>query len=156
MRPGPRPDPPEVRKLKGRRVPAKTPKRVAGTLTCPRHLKGQARATWYEVVAWLTAARTLGLECAPLVERYSLTFARWREAEAQLAAGGMMLKAEGTGTLYPSPWLYVTRGEGAVLLKLEAELGLGPSARGRVTTAPPLEDLSSEWFLLKKLQGGKA
>jgi P27 family predicted phage terminase small subunit len=156
MRPGPRPDPPEVRKLKGRRVPAKTPKRVAGTLTCPRHLKGQARATWHEVVAWLTAARTIGLECAPLVERYALTFARWREAEAQLAAGGLMLKAEGTGTLYPSPWLYVARGEGAVLLKLEAELGLGPSARGRVTTVAPPGAVSPEWERLKVLQRGRA
>jgi P27 family predicted phage terminase small subunit len=154
VKPGPRPDPLEVRKLKGRRVPANAPGPLPGALTCPPHLDGLARDMWHQAASWLTAAGTGGLECAPLLERYALTFARWREAEAELAEHGMMLKAEGTGTLYPSPWLYVARGEAAALLKLEAELGFGPSARGRVTKAPKVGG-SPDWAKLRALQSGR-
>ena len=129
-------------------MPADAPGPLPGALACPRHLTGLARATWHQAAAWLTAARTAGLECGPLLERYAVTFARWREAEAQVTELGLMLTAAGTGTPYVNPWVYLARGEATALLKLEAELGFGPSARGRVTKSDmPLVDDGGEAFL---------
>ena len=156
MRPGPRPEPLEARRLRGnpsRRPIPDAPGPLQGDLVCPPHLKGVAGAMWRQAASWLAAAGTAGPECATVLERYAVTYSRWRAAEAELARTGLMLEAAGTGTPYPSPWLYVSRAEGDRLGRLEAELGLTPSSRGRVTRAATTPDPDSVWGRLRELQG---
>lgn len=152
MKPGPRPDPLETRRAKGnlqrRPMPANAPGPFQGALTCPAHLAGLGRVMWHEASAWMTAAGTIDPACGPALERYSVAYGRWRQAEAELAQTGMMLTAKGTGSLYPSPWLFVARAEALALLRLEGELGFGASARSRVTKADlPQAGDSGEKFL---------
>jgi P27 family predicted phage terminase small subunit len=99
-------------------------------LSCPFHLPDVARTTWEAVVDAMSVAGTLGEETLPMVERYCLVYARWREAEAMLGREGTIVRAPRTGVAMLSPWHSVARAAAAQLGKLESELGLTPLRRG--------------------------
>jgi phage terminase small subunit len=80
-------------------------------------------------------AGTLAAESLAAVERYCLTYVRWREAEAMMAADGVVVRARRTGVPAISIWFSVSRIAAAQMGKLEAELGLVPARRGRATRA---------------------
>ena len=157
MKPGPRRDLPHVARAKGshRKVPLDAPVAGAGGLTCPASLRGPARRMWASLTREMVTAGTWGSECRPLAERYCATWARYVAAEAELAAGGVMLRAAVTGTPYVSPLAYFVRNEGRELLRMEAELGRSPASRGTVHKIPAVPDPDSQWARLRVLQAGK-
>jgi P27 family predicted phage terminase small subunit len=115
---------------------------------CPAHLVGLAAETWHQALSWLIAARTWDSTCLPQLERYAITYARWRWAEAKVAEEGVVTPAARTGTPMPNPLLWIARGEADRLLRLEAELGFGPTARSRVRKLPDPNDPFQKLFLV--------
>ena len=86
----------------------------------------------------LADAGRLGVEVLVMVERYCVLYVRWREAEAQLAAGGIVTEAPRSRVRMLSPWLSVARQASSEFLRLERELGLSPHRR--LTARPLLAD----------------
>jgi P27 family predicted phage terminase small subunit len=139
MKPGPKPKPIPSSALSN--GPPDVPE-------CPAHLSGLAAEMWHQALAWLIAARTWDRTCLPQLERYSLIYGRWREAEARVAEQGIVVPAARTGTAMPNQWLWVARGEADRLLRLESELGFGPAARSRVTKLPDPNDPFQKLFVV--------
>jgi len=94
-----------------------------------------AAARWHGAVADMTRLRTLGPENAAALEILAVNYARWRLAEAHVAMHGPIVPAPRTGVPMHSPYLAVANGAAEKVLKIEAELGLPPSMRGRVGRA---------------------
>jgi len=95
-----------------------------------------ASERWHAIVSDMTRLGTLGPENAGALEILSVHYARWRLAEAHIAKHGPVVPAPRTGTPMQNPYLSIANGAAERVLKLEAELGLPPSMRGRVTRAP--------------------
>jgi P27 family predicted phage terminase small subunit len=158
MKPGPRPIPPETQRARGnpgrRRLPASEGVASKAELSCPEHLSGVAREVYLETCSRLKELRLLGAENGPLVERYAVSFARWRLAEQHLALEGEVCPAPKTGTPMPNPWLFIARAEADRCLRAEDFLGMTPASRGRVTPAPhtPDPDTDNPWARLRLLQ----
>jgi phage terminase small subunit len=103
---------------------------------------------WHQALSWLIAARTWDSTCLPQLERYAITYARWRWAEAKVAEEGAVTPAARTGTPMPNQLLWIARGEADRLLRLEAELGFGPAARSRVRMLPDQNDPFQKLFVV--------
>jgi P27 family predicted phage terminase small subunit len=108
---------------------------TAVDLACPSHLPEAARPVWDATVAAMVDAGTLAAESLVAIERYCLSYVRWREAEAMMAADGVVVRARRTGVPAVSIWFSISRVTAAQMGKLEAELGLVPARRGRATRA---------------------
>jgi P27 family predicted phage terminase small subunit len=109
--------------------------RTAVDLACPSHLPEAARPVWDATIAAMVDAGTLAAESLVAIERYCLFYDRWREAEAMMAADGVVVRAKRTGVPAVSIWFSISRVAAVQMGKLEAELGLVPARRGRVTRA---------------------
>lgn len=109
-------------------------------LTPPPHLSEPARAAWQGAIEAMAAQGTLDRASLPLIERYAVAWARWRDAEAQLAASGVIVTAPKSGVSMISVWHSIARTAAAQCTKAEIELGLSPARRGAaVTAARPLQ-----------------
>ena len=78
---------------------------------------------------------------------YCTAFARWREAERQVAKRGLVVVTNvksdddgnviGGGNYIQNPWLAIANKAMEQMLKLEAEFGMTPSSRSRVKADLP-------------------
>lgn len=91
-----------------------------------------ASERWAALKAEMERLGTLGPENATQLEAAAILYARWRLAEAQVARIGPVIKAA-NGIPMPNPYLGVANQALDRLMRLEAELGLTPSMRARVT-----------------------
>ena len=92
-----------------------------------------ASGRWREIVSAMRAMGTLGPENSSAIEIASTNYARWKLAEAHVAEHGPVVAAPRTGVPMQNPYLSIANSAAAIVIKLEAELGLPPSMRGRVT-----------------------
>jgi P27 family predicted phage terminase small subunit len=103
---------------------------------CPGHLQGEARKEWQRT------GRKL-LECGLVTEidgaalaLYCQAWARWVEAEQNLARFGVVIKSP-NGFPIQSPYLAIANKAMDQMTKLLTEFGMSPSSRTRVAVAPP-------------------
>jgi P27 family predicted phage terminase small subunit len=91
---------------------------------------------------WRQAVDTLGPSGhlqpidATLLEVYVLTFARWRQLEAEAAAGPLVVAAP-SGYLTPNCLIGMANKQAALVARLAHALGLPPPVRERVLRTPP-------------------
>ncbi len=90
---------------------------------------------WASVICSMTRDGTLSTENASAIEMLSVQWARWKLAEAHVAKHGPIVAAPRTGVPMQNPYLSVANAAAEKVLKIEAELGLPPSMRGRVGKA---------------------
>ena len=102
-------------------------------LSCPADLPDSARSVWQAAINAMAVEGTLAAEVLPGVERYCRIYARWSQAEKKLAGEGIVITAPRTGVTMVNPWHGISRTAAAQLGRLEAELGLTPLRRGRVS-----------------------
>lgn len=111
MRLGPRPIPVELKRARGnpgrRPLPDAAAAPAKGEPICPDYITGFAKEMWVDTSNRLREMGLLGAENGPIVERYAVCFARWREAEPHLATEGSVILAPRTETPMPSPWLFI-------------------------------------------------
>jgi P27 family predicted phage terminase small subunit len=106
-------------------------------LSPPQRLPASAAETWRAVVGTMARAGTLDAAVLPAVERYCTLIARWRAAEAAIAAEGVVIEAPRSKVRSVNPWISISRNTAAQAAKLEAELGLTPARRGSARQAAP-------------------
>jgi P27 family predicted phage terminase small subunit len=87
---------------------------------------------WRKVVDDLKAMNVLGRENGAAVELYVRNLVRMRRCEAHLAQHGPIVAAPRTGVPMQNPYLAIANRAAETVAKMAAELGLTPSARGRV------------------------
>jgi len=116
-------------------VPDKTP-------YVPRHLNDEGKKEWRRIVSLLM---DLGLYTEidrAALAMYCQAWGRWVEAENKLKEKGEVLTSEETGGMYQNPWLSVANKAFEQVRKLEAEFGMTPSSRSRVTAVSGAEEPS--------------
>lgn len=138
--PGPKPKPTNLRLLGGGRptgnpnepqprIPTEEPK-------CPTYLKGMARAEWKRVIVDLYATGSFTEQDESMLAAYCSAFARWRQAEDDLAKmaaldtathGAMIMTTNGNAI--QNPLLGVVSSSRRDMQRLAAEFGLTPSSR---------------------------
>ena len=117
---------------------------------CPKWLTGIAEEEWNRVAPALHAAGLLsGLDVSAL-EGYCACYAKWRQAEQQLAEEGLtILTPNGSTQIHPCQ--SISNQAQKLLLSWVKAFGLSPDSRGRMELppAPPVVDEDS--LFLKKL-----
>ena len=104
---------------------------------CPPHLSEVARKEWRRLATPLFEAGVLTLADRAAFAAYCQAWARWVEAEEQLARTPRLLKSP-SGYVQQSPWLSVSNRQLEIMGRYMAELGLTPAARARVgANLPP-------------------
>ncbi len=149
-----RPTPARLKVLRGnpgKRPQKAAPRGVAGTPKVPAHLPKEARAEWRRVVAELAASGLLTKADRAMLAAYCVVYARWAEAEKELAARGPVYKTA-EGNLTQNPWLWVCNKALDQLRTYAGLFGLSPASRARLEAPPPDKEGDSlgEWM------GGKA
>ena len=112
------------------------PKPALGIPSAPPHLDGEALAEWDRVTAELHAIDLLTVADRPSLACYCVAWARWVQAETELAVEGPVLTAEGTGNSYQNPWLAVANRAMEQVRQFSALFGLDPSSRCRLDVRP--------------------
>ena len=94
-----------------------------------------ARETWGEVVREMRDAGTLAVVNGHAIMRLCNFRIIYERAAREAAEHGAVIKARKTGVLQYSPHWIVTRQADEAMRAIEAELGISPLRRGKVTKA---------------------
>jgi P27 family predicted phage terminase small subunit len=111
------------------------PQPVPALPTCPEHLNDEARAEWTRLCAEMHDLGMLTKLDRIVLAAACACFARWAEAERQIAALGCVVRGTNGGAQL-SPWLSVANKALEQMKGYLIELGLTPSSRSRVRVAP--------------------
>lgn len=98
---------------------------------CPPHLGDVARKEWRRLAGPLYQMGVLSVTDRAALAAYCVAWARWVEAEEQLAKGVPLIKTP-SGYVQQSPWLSIANKQLEIMARFMAELGLSPSARARL------------------------
>ena len=146
---GRRPKPTALKELAGnpgkRPLNRREPKPPTSLPPCPRHLTGEARREWRRMGGELARMGVVTVVDRAALAAYCMAWARWVEAEGQVAKLGTIVKTA-NGNLIQNPYLAVANRALEQMTRLAAEFGMTPSSRSRVQVAekdsgPTLADL---------------
>ncbi len=156
---GPAPKPTALRKLEGnpgkRALPKNEPQPEIGVAECPAWLSADAQAEWQRVAPELARLGILALIDAMTLAAYCEAFSRWKQAVEMMGKDGIVFVTV-AGYVAQHPAVGIANKAMAEMLKFGRELGLTPSARGRMSIpgeaapADPMEKL----LTLSVLPGG--
>ena len=150
---GPRYKPKVLKELQGTlrddRHPANEPEfePLAKAPRCPTKLTGEARKVWKHLGGLLAGTRVLTEVDLHGLEAYCVIYARWVDAEANLAKYGVMMSDD--GKLFPSPYLRIAEDSLKQMRSWMMEFGITPASRSRVSVdkkATPDAPASRDWF----------
>jgi len=117
------------------KIRKKEPVAPSGTPTRPGWVSGEARKVWPKVVAALRDLGTLARTDGAALGRYCCLLVRWVKANAVLMEQGdvyeMLTKDRGV-VFKARPEVEIVASLSTLLLRLEQEFGLTPSARARL------------------------
>ena len=154
---GPRPEPYELLDAKGSWRAEKNKRRARpekGAPACPAWLCPEAKSAWRSMVPLLTAAGLIAKVDRNLLTKYCQIWARWRQAELFIQKYGSSYpikdEAGRVKCFAQFPEVGIAHKLAGLLLRMEQELGMTPSARStiEVTGAPmtPEEREAEEFF----------
>lgn len=160
-----RPQPTTIKKARGnpgkRALPKDEPQMPANVPPAPSWLSPAAREAWASFGELVGPAHLRVMTDAdrPALEMVVTTYARWRRLTEYLEANGdtYPLKTKSSGKdggpmQYPRPEVAMCQAAHKDLLKLLVEFGMTPSARTKVTQAPPDKPASDDpWKLLDEI-----
>ncbi len=112
--------------------PIQAPVRVP---SCPKELTGEAAAEWKRVTNLLRGLGLVAQLDRAALAMYCQSWARWLDAETQLATQGAIVKSP-SGYPIQNPNLSVSSQAAKAMQQLLGEFGLSPAARHRMLGAP--------------------
>lgn len=122
---------------------------------CPEHLDDEARAEWRRVARRLRDVGILVHVDHAVLAVYCQAWSRWVKAEKKIAELGETVELE-NGYVQQTAWMGISNRAVQTMLKAAAELGMTPSARGRVAVAgAPEEEDDLAKILLEAIGQGK-
>ncbi len=148
---GRKPDPTRLKVVKGnpggRPLSADEPEppMVEADTLPPEWLSPEAREHWPEVAKHLRDAKILTVMDVTALSLYCEAFARWRAAQAEVAANGMIVYSAKSGFPVQSPYVSIANAAWAQMLKILVEFGMTPSSRTRVKTAKGIDPAADEY-----------
>ena len=98
---------------------------------CPAHLCEDARKEWERVSKMLFDVGLLTCIDGDQLALYCVAYARWADAERQLALEGTVVRSP-TGYPIQNPYLSIANGAMDQCFKYLAKFGMNPSDRSRV------------------------
>ena len=140
---GPKPTPTAILRMRGSwraNLNPGEPQYEPGAPPCPRWLGVEARKVWRRLTPQLAAAGVLTRVDCEALARYCHTLARWRSAVAFLKRRGEIYArkdAQGHRVLGLWPQVALADKLAHQLARLEAEFGLTPASRSRISVSPP-------------------
>ena len=152
---GPAPKPTALRRLEGnpgkRALNTREPQYVAKAPPCPRHLTTEARREWRRVARELLGQGLLQTVDRAALAAYCQAWARWVEAEQQMAAPGFqMVITTDKGYAHVSPWFQVATQSLKQMKTFLTEFGLTPASRSRIQTPERTEADEFEEFIARR------
>ncbi len=125
------------------------PPPAPGQMLCPVAVQRNERAAayWGMYLANVAPGHLSPID-APLLARLCVALAYADEANDQIEALGMLVKAPNTGLPIQSPYLPVLNRQTEIARKLAAELALPPAQRNRVGPYPSERPGASAWDAL--------
>src|SRR4051812_26908229 len=102
----------------------------------PAHLGDKARAEWDRLDALRLARGAPAFDYTALTA-YCIAYARWTEAEAEVARLGSVVKAK-SGAAIPNPFLAVAEKAMAAMTRQAEQLGLAALSRDAAPPAPEI------------------
>lgn len=133
--------PPKPRRMKiiqgnsGKRPIGEDPPVELGIPECPAHLTPEAAIEWNRVSQELNEAGLLAKADRGALAAYCQTWARWVDAETQLAKTGTVVKAP-SGYPIQSPYLAIANKALELMRSFMVEFGMTPVSRARVGAKP--------------------
>mgnify|MGYP000913998384 FL=1 len=153
---GRKPKPTALKELAGnpgkRPLNEREPKPTAKLPTAPKHLTSAARAEWRRMGKELLALGVLTSVDRAALAAYCVAYARWAEAEVQVAKLGTVVKTS-NGNLIQNPYLAVANRAMEYMTKLATEFGMTPSSRSRVQVQAPADEMSLADLLFADVMG---
>lgn len=156
---GKRPTPTNLKKLLGnpgkRRLPTREAFVPRSLPAPPAHLSPEAIEEWQRVSAELFNVGLLSVIDRSALAAYCQVYGRWVQAERGLAALAKLdpvyaglLHVAGNGALTQHPLVGTANKAAADMVRYAGEFGMTPSARSRITAAPPEgeKDPAAEFF----------
>lgn len=127
---GPRPKPSALR-VYGSAINEDEPKPEVTLPPCPEYLDAVAAERWCDLSLELYELGILTNIDSDALAVYCSTYSRWREALANLARTGPLLR-NAAGVFYDSPCLNHVRSAEKEMRRMLTEFGMTPSSRTRV------------------------
>jgi P27 family predicted phage terminase small subunit len=146
LMPGPPPEHPHLRLLKGNpgKRPARSPPEPTRTEQCPEppeHLTGHAREAWIHLAPELHKLNLLTILDIGPFSAYCCAYAHWQQAEEALQRSGELTIKTAEGHPRVNPLVRIASQAMDDMRRIGAEFGLSPNARlrlsGIVPPAPP-------------------
>lgn len=138
-----------VRGNPGRRpLPAGEPKPEVLAPEPPSHLNARAIAEWNRVAPLLLAMNALCEIDRAALAAYCVAYARWADAEEQVARHGPIVKAPKSGVAMQNPFLSVANNAMALMERYSSKFGMSPQDRARlnVDVSNPAPDVADQYF----------
>jgi P27 family predicted phage terminase small subunit len=136
---GPKPKPPELKLLRGVRSDRQNtsaPLAIDGDPIPPDHLDDVGLAKFAEVVAMLRENGVLSTSDSEVIALYASTFSLWKMARESINSVGDLTSCTEHGEKI-NPLVTITQNNAGLLARLQAEFGLTPSSRSRVSSTAP-------------------
>ncbi len=135
---GPRPEPTQSLRLKGSwraNSRPEEPRPPNGPVRCPAWIPKEAKTAWRVLAPMLEGMGVLTRADRNALTRYCVLWSRWRAAEETIQRGQTIPIYDDAGKLIDVKMIPQVKLAGelaVVLLRLEQEFGLTPSARTRI------------------------
>ena len=141
---GPPPAPTRLRVLHGETRPSRLnrhePEPPGGFPAMPDDLDPEAQAEWHHVEAHMAATGVIRQVDRLLLRAYCEAASRYLQSVRLYATSGPLLPDRGHHGVVKNPLHQIVRDNEATLRALARELGLTPSARAGLVTAPTISD----------------
>lgn len=109
------------------------PRPADGPILPPERLKGRALEAWNETLSKLEPMGVITTADVALVARYCELTEAYEHSISEVQASGVVAVKPQSGRQSAAPAIAVARGLAQDLSQIEADLGLNPSARARMT-----------------------
>ncbi len=144
MKPGTKPTPLILRQIRGtpghHPQPTDVPEPEPARPEAPEYLNDDAKKYWDELVDMLAGVGLMTSFDSKSMELFCEVYGRWRQATAEVADGGLIIRSKKTGHLMQNPYLKVANKAHDQLVRLLAEFGMTPSSRTRTKVEPGAQD----------------
>lgn len=117
------------------------PAKAARPPSAPSHLAADAKAEWTTLAKILHPIGLLTKADYGLFEQYCVAMARWKKAEKQVRELGEVMIDQKRNIPIDNPWLKVASKAHEQVRKIAPEFGLSPSARAKIGSIAPPEEL---------------
>lgn len=138
--PGPPPKPVRLRELEGNaghRPLRNEPKPRPITPAMPDYLGTDGQAKWNELLPELEYSGVLTIVDRDVFGLYCFAYQTFTQAVAELASGGAVVTAKGSGYMMPHPLVAIRNRAVDDMRRWGAELGVGAASRTRVDVRKP-------------------